>query len=914
MHQWMLHTEAERENAVKMSRDGLTALFLYCNKILYKGESRLYDEKDKSVRAIGKDSKIFVPAVFFEEILGCKVEGDTLSLGERSFKATVYAKDGANYFLMPETANALGFDSRLYYENRLVVIATPEMHEKIAESEAMEEAVSYAVFGRYDATVFTSDDYKAAKDQWRLRIVGSPEINDMTDPAIAEKVKEVENKCRARWSTMNKGENPIILWGNSKPIESNELSKQYGGIFAMAAGWGTYGCEFYHNEELLCDIIFGLDWMYENMYGEAEMRNEGWRDVFACNWWYWFVGGPEYLLDTLLIIEDHITMEDKKRYLKCFEWITTVMRTAPNRASSSSRVEVCTQTAILLEDPERLQKTQEDCDILLGIEEYGEGPHRDYVQWTHTYPHNTSYGTINLSRTLFVLSILASTPLDYSCPKKYNQFMLLKYMFETSMYHGRAYMMFAGRSTHMSETDLGAGIIADLLPMVGVYGEDEDFYIKRFVKKHSRSEQMQKKIKERATIYSISTFNSILADDTIPDDYEYEYAHAWFTGDRATQHRNNYAIGIALSSEREITYESILGLNKQGWYTADGATHIYTAYDKEQFDNLNFINKNLEVAYHVPGTTEDEQPRVARSINSRFAWKNPTAFAGSMQFEDKYITAAMEYISMHYDGPDDYVDDGYGGCLAPHANDLRAKKAYFCFDNEVVCLGAGITSTMDSPVNTHLEHVRIIDDEKYSQYVDGAILPKENFTKIYAGATRFLMEGHAGFFVLDGKKTFARRYVSETNQSFVEFRIQHGKNPTEDTYAYAILPYITKEQLDEYAKAPDVQVIANTAAVQAARENKLGITGFAFYEAGECDGIRVSDGCLVTKKDKDGKLTLLVNEPTFKLDTVTLTLEGEYKLTSAHRKASVSYADGKTVITFDFKEAHGRAYEVCFNN
>ena len=907
----MLHTDEQRDEAIDLSRDGLTAAFLYCNKILYKGESRPYDKADKSLRAIGKGSEIYLPSVFFTECLGALCDGGALTLGEHRSGSERIVADGVDYYKMPATALELGLDARLYYDNRLVVVASPEQHARISEGEAMEEAVSYAVFGKYDATVFTSEDYKAARDQWRLRLVGSQKINDMTDPAIAEKVKAAEERCRQRWSTMNKGECPDILWGKSKPVESVELSRQYGGIYALAEGWGTYGCEYYHNEELLRDIIFGLDWMYENMYGEAEMRNEGWRDVFACNWWYWFVGGPEYLLQTLLIIDDHVTMEDKKRYVKCFEWITTVMRTAPNRASSSSRVKVCTMLAILLEDPVRLQRTHEDCDILLGIEEYGEGPHRDYVQWTHAYPHNTSYGHGNLSRTLFVLSILAPTALDYSCPKKYNQFMLLKYMFENSMYHGRAYMMFAGRSTFMTETDLGSGILADLLPMVGVYGEDEDLYIKRFIKKNSRTPEIRAKIKQKAPIYSISTFNDILADDTVPDDYEYEYAHAWFTGDRATQHRNDYAIGIAMSSEREITYESILGLNKQAWYTADGATHIYTTYDEEQFDNKNFINSNLEVAYHVPGTTEDEQPRVARSITSRFAWKNPTAFAGSMQIDDKYITAAMEFISMRYDGPDDYVDDGYGGGLAPHENDLRAKKAWFCFEDEVVCLGADITSTMNSPVNTTLEHVRIMDDEKYTQYVDGVALPKENFVKEYEDARSFLIEGHAGFLLLDEGKTLVRRYISaETEQPFIELRVQHGKNPSGATYAYAILPYISRDSLAEYKKAPDVEVISNNASVQAARDNTIGITGYAFYEGCECDGIATTHPCLVTKKVADGVLTLLVNEPTFKLDGLTVTLDGTHELISAHRKASVEREGGKTRIFFDFKEAHGRAYEV----
>ena len=908
------YTEKETEKILEMTRRGLVGIFLYCKNVLSDGKLARFDT-EKPVRAEGKGGKIYAPVSFFKTYLG--LEPNLEKCKDK------FTKNGVEYLPAVEYARECGLCADYFYERRLVLIGDEEMLSEVRADEVLEEAASYAVFGKYDAYSFTSSDYKQAKDEWRIRLVGSPEINSADDEVIKEKIAAVERACENKWSSMNRGEDRVILWGSEAPVESGELSRQYGGIADLAKGFGTYGTKFYKNEELLRDIIDALDWMYENMYGEAEMAGTGWRDVRLFNWWFWFVGGPEHLTDTLLIIEEHVTMEDKKRYLKCFEWITTIMRVGhENRAHSSSRLNPCTKTALLLEDPWRLTESHADCDALFGKEEYGEGIHKaDYLNWTHAFPHNISYGRGNLDRTLYTSSILSSTPLDFSCPKKYNQFMLLKYTFEPSMYSGQGFLMFMGRSTFSSESDSGAAIAASLLPMIGVYGEEEDAYIKRFIKRQLKNPAVLAKAKRSTRLCYVSLLNSIMADDSIDTESEYEYAHAWFTGDRAAQHRNNYAFGIAMSSSREVAYECINDANKTGWYTGDGALYLYTDYDWEQYDGKNFLLNNLDVAYRYPGTTEDSRERVVRSINNSYAWKNPTDFAGSMKVHDKYITAGMEFISMHYEGEDNIVDRGYGGGLAPHKNDLKAKKAWFCFDDETVCLGAGISSTMSSPVHTTLEHRRIAKPE-LSQYVgvgDELItLPEESYQKVYTGASFVLMDGHAGYVFGKGSEAYVSRYTSESagGQDFFEVRIEHGENPCEATYEYAVLPYASADKLFAYSKCPDYTVLSNTESLQAVRENKLGITGAVFYEAGElsldgykvsCDVpliITVSDGC---ETDAD-TVEVMFSDPTHKLTDGKITVTGGYELVDASATVNAIVGSDSVSLSVDFEGAHGRCF------
>ena len=847
------YTEADYERFLELSREGVIATFIYSSNIIKDGQICHYDESDRGVRAVAKNGITMVPVSFFEKFLGKKA-----------------AESDTGYLPLIKTCRELGFNARSYYNDRLTVIGTEEQLREIAESENLQEAGAYAVFGKYDASIFTHEDYEHAKDEWRLRLVGSPAINDLSDPIIAEKIALIDESCRGALETMNREIDRSVVWGSEPPVESSALTLQYSRLWSLARAYGTYGSVYYRSEELYGTIRETLDWLRDNMYGKAEIEGRGWRDMRAFNWWDWHVGASYPLTDILLVIEDGLTMQEKADYLECYKYATTIMRVGDNRAFASSRLKGYTKTALLLEDPAWLAVAHEDCDTLLGFVKEGEGNHEgDYVNWTHLMPHNISYGKGTLERTLFVSSVLASTPMDFSGPKRYNQFMLAKYCFEPALYKGQGFMMFAGRSVTASEMGLGCSIISWMLPMIGVYGEDEDNYLKKMIKRNLATPDAVNRVKRECSIYELKKLDGILKDESISGENDYEYAHSWYTGDRAAQQRNNYAVGIAMSSKREISYESINGCNRTGWHIGDGAVYLYTDYDRYQYDGSNFIVKNTDVAYRFPGTTEDSRDRVARSIAS--GWRSSRSFAGSMQIENKYIAATMDFEAYHFEGEDTRPDEsGHGGGLPPHNNDLVAKKSWFCFDDEIVCLGAGITSTMDSPVHTTVEHRRIANGDYGIFLATEGRMPAESFEKRDTGVDWVLMEGHCGYVFPSGGDISLRRYTCESanGQSFIEIGINHGKNPVDGSYEYVLIPYADREKLDTYSKNPDVAVISNTKALQAVRERGLGISCYVFHEAGECEGIKVDCPCIVTvTADK-----IMVCDPTQEQDIINVSL------------------------------------------
>lgn len=904
-------TPEDEARFLKFTSRGMTAIFIYSNKLVHNGERRTYNPSDIFERVVTFSGVMYAPVSLFVDVLGAEYKKRcgkiTLSLNGKSVSVKDDKKTG--YLPAEQVCRALGFATGLFSENSFLVIGKAEDIKVLSEDEAMLNAAPYALFGDYDTSSFTDEDYEAAAKNFHDKLVGTKETNDPENPYVREKLDVIDANCEKALSTLDRSGDPPILWGEKLLRDTEDGARQYSYVRQLALGYATYGSKYYENKEVFDAIIYSLDWMYRHAYGDDMIEGHGWRDPKLPNWWYMYIGAPEHLTEILLMLYKEISLEERRRYLKCFEWIASWMCLGP--AWRKTRIKICTEYGVLLHKPAYLVQEAEDFDAELRL------PRPDYIDFTHTYPHNMSYGGIFLSRFQYISSVLAGTALEYNSPNLYKQFYRLKYMYEPAMYYGQGMFMLAGRYTkQMVEASRAAGTLVYAISMIGVFGEDEDEYIKRLLKKHARNEKFRKAVMRGASFQELATFEKILKDESIPTDYDYEYAHAWYSGDRAVQHRNGYAFGIAMASKRHINYESILHENKVGWYTGDGAFHLYTTYDTEQYDGENFIN-NFNIAYRFPGTTEDMQEREHRGICFN-PWHSPNNFAGSMQFDDKYIAAGMDFISEFCDEDDGRYDEVMGQSRAVHKNDLKAKKAWFCFDDEAVLLGAGITSTMNSPVNTTAAHRRIVRDEELSQFVkcDGVLaeLPKSEFEERYKNPDYVLWQGHAGFVPLMDTDLFVSRYNYTTNleQSYLELRVEHGKNPTGAGYAFAVLPYADKEKLERYSKAPDVEIISNTDKIQAVKEKNLNLSGYVFYEAGECNGIKVDAGAIVMACDRGETMDVSVCDPTLEGEEITLAVSGVSELISSDPKAVVSSLGKAFEIKINVKDSMGRPYRFTF--
>ena len=904
-------TKEDEVEFLKLTEKGLTAVFLYTDKVVHNGERKTLTSEGKSAKIIAFSGKMYAPVSFFTDFLGAKADATdgkiTLTLEEKSVSVSEIAKGG--YLPIETVANALGIETRLLYEDSFLVMGNKEALDTLTASQELIKAGPYALFGDYDTSAFTDEDYEMAAQRFCDMLVGTKTSNDVTNPIVKQKIDTVNAKCKEALETLNSGDDPAILWGQKLLRDTEDGAAQYNKLRHITIAYGMYGSDYYKDPEVLKTIIFCLDWMYLHAYGEDMIEGHGWRDPKLPNWWYMYIGAPEHLADILLILHEEISLEDRRRYLKCFEWIATWMCTGPQWRMT--RIKICTEYGVLLHKPEYLIQEAEDFDAKLQV------TRMDYLDYSHSYPHNMSYGGLFYSRFVYVSSALSGTALEYNSPNSYKQFLRLKYMYEPAMYKGQAFYMLAGRHTaQMVESTKAVEFLSYLLSLLGVWGEDEDAYIKQFLKRHSINPLFKERMLKSASLIELEKYEEILADDTIPYEFDYELAYSWYTGDRAAQHRNNYAFGIAMASKRHINYESILHQNPNGWYSGDGAFHLYTSYDSEQYDGDNFI-KNMNIAYRFPGTTEDMQPRVARGIGYG-AWKAPNSFAGSIEIDNSYIAAGMEFISEFCEQEDTTYDEVRGYGRAEHHNDLTCKKAWFCFDKEAVLLGAGITSTMNSPVNTIVAHRRIVNDDALSQFVkcgEYEKLEKCEFEKRYKNPEYILWEGHTGYVFLENSDVYVGRYNYTTNeeQPYLEVRVEHGANPTGGSYAYAVIPYADKATLEAYANNPEITILENSSKLQAVSKKELGVSGYVFYEKGSFGSIEVDTGAIIMTKETNDTYEVSICDATQECEEITVRINAPYKLTYKDNGVTVSEIDGGIEIKVGTVGAMGKPFRVGFH-
>jgi chondroitin AC lyase len=229
-------------------------------------------------------------------------------------------------------------------------------------------------------------------------------------------------------------------------------------------------------------------------------------------------------------------------------------------------------------------------------------------------------------------------------------------------------------------------------------------------------------------------------------------------------------------------------------------------------------------------------------------------------------------------------------------DELTARKSWFFFDDEFVCLGAGITCPADAPVLTTLNQCHLRGQVAVR---DGAM------EKALPAGTHTI--GKAGWVHHDGvgyvfpepvaltvrtdprpnswKKINKRYPAKEGTVDVFAAWLDHGKAPKDASYRYVVVPGSARKDMTRYAKALPVKIVENTRSRQAVTHTKLKITGVAFYQKGTIAlddklQLEVDQPCLVLVRIVGKKAELTVSDP-------------------RNRKTKVNVRVGKTRAVFD---------------
>ena len=225
------------------------------------------------------------------------------------------------------------------------------------------------------------------------------------------------------------------------------------------------------------------------------------------------------------------------------------------------------------------------------------------------------------------------------------------------------------------------------------------------------------------------------------------------------------------------------------------------------------------------------------------------------------------------------VSDGTYGLAACdfERGGLTAKKSWFFFDDEIVCLGAGIHAASGEAVVTTLNQCRlegevILSNGDSAEALDRGAHHSDSPKWLWHNSVAYVFLEPATLHVKNAAQSGTwhksnRRYPEqlETRDLFTAW-IDHGTTPRSASYAYVVVPGLSRNDGAGHVGKVPVRVLANNDQIQAVAHDQLGLTGAAFYHPG---GVKIREGykvhvdkaCLMLLQERGGEFEVTLTNP-----------------------------------------------------
>lgn len=593
------------------------------------------------------------------------------------------------------------------------------------------------------------------------------------------------------------------------------ITSNYGKIKSMALAYAIEGSELYHDEALLEDIVYAMDKMHSGYYRDRSLHPYPKRN----NWWDWEIGSAQHIVNIILLCEEGLMEAQINRWLEPVN--AYVPYPSMTMANLVDLAYVCIGASAIQKDYKRLAVSRDAINECCVYVSKGDGFYEDgsFVQH-NAIAYTGSYGPIVLEGTSKLLIATSGTCFRFADEIVDFQYRWVTEAYTPVMVHGAFFSHVRGRSICRTSTDvsLGTSVLIGMLRMTSYMPKGEKLnYVKSIIKEYNLY---------NGTYYktALSPDNNklladVIADESVQPRTNYVFSKNFGNMDRTVAHLQKYSVGLSLSSTRIAKYEAINEENRNGWYTGDGMLYIYT--DVNDYEPAYWRNVNM---YRIPGTTVTTAPREIKNISEKNVL-TPYDFVGGTAMNGYAVTA------MQFDAAAPKI--GYNSTLT-------GKKAWFIFDNEVVCLGAGISCSDNYDTLTVIENRRLALDGAFK--ADGAAISGTS-GKI-SGKQMLYVENFGGIGISPSDEVCFNR-VTNNGVSFLELYFDHGKNFTNETYSYVLFPTMTESELAAYSANPEIQILVNTSSVMAVRDLSSGITSYVFWEAGTYNGVTVDKPCTV---------------------------------------------------------------------
>ncbi|XWW45095.1 chondroitin lyase [Fibrella sp. USSR17] len=344
-------------------------------------------------------------------------------------------------------------------------------------------------------------------------------------------------------------------------------------------------------------------------------------------------------------------------------------------------------------------------------------------------------------------------------------------------------------------------------------------------------------------------------------------------------------------------------------------------------------NRNMEEPYNGPGKTTHHRADgtnylMLKGDEYHNIWPvyNWQKISGTTILQKKQLPSPEE---IQKDGLTDFVGavtDGLYGAVAfdfksPH-DLVEAKKSWFFFDEEYVCLGTDIKSKPNMPVVTTINQVLMRSDVQLMQHGTVQRLPTgsrslDNVKWVYQDNVGYIFPQPATVHLANQVET--GRWSAITDQKNISTElvsepvftlwVDHGNKPANGSYQYIVVPNVSEQQVNETSAANrSIEILANTPALQAVAHRQLGISQLAFYKAGSIAvdkdmTVRMDSQGMAMLRLKNGTLAeLTLADPSRKLSRMTVSVTGQYRSTGEHYRTLVDEKTNSTLFIVDLPQ------------
>ena len=780
----------------------------------------------------------------------------------------------------------------------------------------------------------TAEDYGKIRQAWKESLIGKDLVSE---EGGAEVLEEINQEAEALWNAyVYKGQEACagIPWAEDEGAKGNknipyeddavEFRVSFKKVLSMCKAYAAEGGALYQNQDMLKDITNILDFLCGSCYTAKSQTD---------NWWTWEIGIPKDLIPALILIYDGLTEEQVMAYTETLYFFQPdpfhegVINTASThgqgyREAQGANIIDCSTTAVglgaLREDNELvylgmlassqtfvIQNVEDSAQIAANGYNSGFYPDGSYLDHMKV-PYLGAYGIEFMKGGAKIPSLLAGTPWKYPEQVQDNLESYIVEGFGNGMYQGMMLDCLKGRSVSRpasSNQAAGREAMMIILQIVDSFSqeakettlsalkawlEEDEGFIDSLVGAENMA--IKKKAKE------------ILEDTSIQSNIAPVHK-SYPLMDRVVHRTEDYLFALSMYSERIQNTEIMNDENRFGWHQNNGMTYIYDE-DKQYTENYwNTVNP-----LRLPGTT-------VVPVNIGTGKPDGSGFAQGGDFCSKESWVGGTSIGnygvsgMSFSGETQGIA---GDAPVSYAPDLKGKKSWFMFDDEMVCLGAGITNkNMELPVETTIENKKLRKDGSNQLLVNGEkteIPVKEANVKELVERTADVsgtsfeqvnwahLEGNQSvgtgyYFPEENTEIQVRRgqttgswkdvgtFEGESTENYLEMWVDHGQNPENASYSYVLLPETSAEETENYAQAPKVTILENSSEVQAVRHETLKITGINFWQeqGGSVDGITSDKAASVMLQETEqGTVKVSISDPTMKnKGNIQLTFEEE---------------------------------------